>query len=462
MSFENESFTWSIQVLSPLHIFGGEEIDPLSYVVLEREHAIGLFDSLRVAEAIAEPSHPDLLGLLRGHRSDQLIEVMKFFNKHLLPGKITQKVAASSGFIEELCQTLGIRSSGAAVNLQAEMIARLKAQMSGAKPARGGRVGGEFGGRSEARGDGKKRGEPLSRDPHGHSRDRRDFGRREEHHSEARRTSAFELGFARVLRGPNGPYIPGSSVKGAIRSAVIAAALSRLDAAGLLPPHVNHTTSIRAIEKFIFRGLSDDPFRFLSISDFELEEDAATEVRFALLPASRDGGKRRGRRGEERGGNRGRDGNHPGRVVGTGSVGDIYSPRASRLVEVVVPGSRFRGRITVGKVSRALLPGGGCANPRLQEIFDFEHSSLIAALNEFFMPIKDRELKRCESFKIKPKIRTSDGEALLRLGHFVGSEAKQLPMFRHSLESTPPITTCGDRFGKGDLSPFGWVSVEMV
>jgi CRISPR-associated protein Csm5 len=243
-------------------------------------------------------------------------------------------------------------------------------------------------------------------------------------------------------------YIPGSSLKGSIKTAWMSNAAVKKSIRG--------ETDIRDCERKVLGGtFSDDPFRFVKIAD--------------LLPAS-DENKLK-----------------PSRTMILYATNHSKNPtkdkdRSSLSVafEVILPGDTFVGKANIEepfglRAAKAALPS---------EIIDLK--SLAESSKEHYLKkLESQEelLKKlgCD-FKLKEKIEEKYAETLfktsfpVRLGHHSGAEFITLdgnrnirirrgpkpPTFQDTATTIWLASTKKNPLTRKNLAPFGWAMVEFI
>ncbi len=245
------------------------------------------------------------------------------------------------------------------------------------------------------------------------------------------------------------PYVPGSSLKGALRTAC----LSRLAVdAGLrkrYPPHKlrngkKMSQESRAIENDLLGGsFSTDPFRMVRVSDLMPAKGVKTRVVYAVNKKKN-------------------------------SMANARGPY--RILETVKPGSAFTGVIEVVEPEK----GAEIRRPLTME-------GLLGWTNEFYMSLLEKECSVTEKARVKTPTPASLRE---RYGDGLGRTAFLVRIGRHSGAEAVTIEGCRHikiNQGKGkaalfwdhattlwlasdyrkprrneDLTPFGWCVMELV
>lgn len=171
------------------------------------------------------------------------------------------------------------------------------------------------------------------------------------------------------------PYLPGSSIKGALRTA-----------------YLNHQEKIKNIprqrnanqleEKLLnYRGVPSDPFRLVEVSDFKPVGDAPTRIIYGI--------------------------NQKKKVTQKQARG------LPLLFEVIQPGALFEGVITVEQP----LPGAGVNEP-------VDLKTLLNSAAQFYLHEKQREEDELKPIGITPLVDAPPkGAGIIRCGRHSGAEA---------------------------------------
>lgn len=176
------------------------------------------------------------------------------------------------------------------------------------------------------------------------------------------------------------PYIPGSAVKGALRTAYLNAVAAKNPSAGL--------GKAKEMEKRLLGGSFDqDPFRLVKVSDFAPAGKIGIKINYVINMKK----------------------NLPG-AQGRGPY---------QILETILPGACFVGRIEVGEPPR---------RDAIKHPISFE--ALLAGCQHFYTAEKQREDRELEEIQIKPTVWSANGGRLLRLGRHSGAECMTLQPFR--------------------------------
>lgn len=249
--------------------------------------------------------------------------------------------------------------------------------------------------------------------------------------------NSFTISRTAYLAGDHRPYIPGSSVKGALRTAY----LNQLEKQMNLSRTNTAFRKGEELEKALmdYDAIHSDPFRMVKISDFHPVGDVRPKVIYAV--------------------NRRKKGASPS---GRGPA---------QLLEVIAPGAAFLGTITVDRSESAW------GMPKAIEL-----KGLLAAMEAFYWQEKERENRELRAIGGRPDASgiplrgMQDGQVLIRLGRHSGAECMTVEGHRKIL-----IRQAGGGFPKGKaattlwlasqtrkprnaalLLPFGWASIHAL
>jgi len=228
------------------------------------------------------------------------------------------------------------------------------------------------------------------------------------------------------------PYIPGSSLKGAIRNAYLNDVAKRRDPRGLKGLD-NGRLQNDLLDK---NGIADDPFRLVSVSDFLPVGDVKTRIVYAV-------NKKKG--------------------IGAAGKG------IPQIIEVIEEGSEFIGSIEIRQ------PLGAEIEAPIQK------DKLLNAIREFFNHEYEREAEEIRGANIKSEnlevIQSSPLIYPLRIGRHSGAECMTVDGCRsikinkgkgnppdHKDHATTFWFSSDTRDTKPDtlLSPFGWCSLSEL
>lgn len=227
-------------------------------------------------------------------------------------------------------------------------------------------------------------------------------------------------------------YIPGSAVKGAVRTAY----LNLMQARNPSGRRYNMKAEPQLQKDLIgFSGIPDDPFRLVKVSDFMPVGDVKTAVVFCV--------------------------NEKKQASNTGARG------IPQLLEIIEPGSLFRGTISVTDPPE----GSGIRRPVTME-------ALLEGIRMFFKKEKQREDGELARIGIIPfAIPPSEEGWLLRCGRHSGAESITVEGHRSIMimgkkntdkkflsgATTVWLTSPVSRPKlKSSLLPMGWVRLEKI
>ena len=235
----------------------------------------------------------------------------------------------------------------------------------------------------------------------------------------------FSISRTAFLAHDQRPYVPGSAIKGAMRTGYLngLAKEKRVPAPRRGDGH--------ELEKALLDGGSfdTDPFRMLKVSDFLPMGAVATRILYAVNEKKKLSENR---------------------------------PRGpSQILEVIPPNTAFGGTITLDDPEK----GAKIRNP-------INFSTLWKNVNGFYSREKQQEDKELQGIGLNvPQLPESDPLALIRLGRHSGAESVTIEGFRdirimqgkdQKARFLPRATTLwlasNERLGsnKGALVPFGW------
>ncbi|MGD9972656.1 MAG: type III-A CRISPR-associated RAMP protein Csm5, partial [Desulfatirhabdiaceae bacterium] len=235
----------------------------------------------------------------------------------------------------------------------------------------------------------------------------------------------FSINRTSFLPGYEAPFLPGSSVKGSLRTAF----LNLRQKESPVTPDSRDRTSIKLEEKLLkYRSLNEDPFRLVKVSDFMPIGETNRKVMYAVDIKKK-----------------------PGQV-----------PGAYQIVEAIMPGALFWGSIQVD----AALSGSGITKPvKLLE--------LTKSAWNFYGGEKKRENRELLNAGCPAFNRGDDGAIPLRVGRHSGAECVTIEGHRSiwimnlkktldhattfwlASDTKRPETTDG-------LLPFGWVELVII
>lgn len=221
------------------------------------------------------------------------------------------------------------------------------------------------------------------------------------------------------------PYIPGSAIKGVLRTAY----LNHLAQTKRFPTPRGRSAS-RDLEKILLDGgaFDTDPFRMLKVSDFLPVGEARTRIMYAVNEKKK-----------------------PSRFQARGPF---------QILEVILPGTIFVGRITLAKPH----PQAGIRTP-------LDHATLMKSAADFYRGENLREKQELIEVGIQSSPPPPEAGVLLRLGRHSGAEALTIEGHRtikimqaqgerpaYLDQATTLWLAAAERrpLKKDSLQPFGW------
>ena len=244
--------------------------------------------------------------------------------------------------------------------------------------------------------------------------------------------NSFSIPRTAFLAGDHRPYIPGSSLKGALRTAVLNGRSLRKPAVPVRGRGADRELENALLDR---SGIPDDPFRLIKVSDFHSVGEARTRVIYA---------------------------------VNEKKSASAYQARGLPLLfEVVEAGTVFQGTITVESPER----GSKIRVPISME-------ELIDSCRKFFSKEKDRENSELARIGIPAG---QDAEKttgfVIRLGRHSGAECVTVEGYRSirimgkgggggkTLDHATTLWVASDvrrPNTKQNFKPFGWLSLEPL
>ncbi|VEN73370.1 Type III-A CRISPR-associated RAMP protein Csm5 [Candidatus Desulfarcum epimagneticum] len=245
------------------------------------------------------------------------------------------------------------------------------------------------------------------------------------------RLNRFEISRTSFLPGDNRPYIPGSSIKGAIRTAC----LNRLSQNEKLTREKGRFAARNLEKKLLDGGSFDtDPFRMLKVSDFMPVGGIKTKIAYAVNEKKKP------------------------------SIHEAGGPY--QILEIILPGCVFEGLITIEKP----LKESGIRRPLS---LDF----LLGSLNLFYGNEKLREQNELQNISLSHSFKFDRDAIPIRVGRHSGAESV-------TIEGHRDIRIKGfqrgkDKFydhattfwflseypkakDKSNLLPFGWAQMSQL
>ena len=221
------------------------------------------------------------------------------------------------------------------------------------------------------------------------------------------------------------PYIPGSAIKGAFRTAYLNY-LADSGTSGQMPRHAGD------LEKNLMGGsFSNDPFRFLKISDFMPVGAVETKVVYAINEKKKT------------------------------SQFDARGPY--QILEVISPGSVFKGALSI----EFPLKDGQVSKP-------LESDKLFACAKKFFGNARKVEEDTLRRINVQSNINPDAKTSMLRIGRHSGAESLTIEKFRNikimrgrgeqaAYGTTATTVWLASPYDKRrpqqNLEPFGWVKL---
>lgn len=263
----------------------------------------------------------------------------------------------------------------------------------------------------------------------------------------------------------NQPYIPGSSLKGSLRTAYLSTLSqdrginSYWESSGLLSKQdlekseyiykqISKKRVAKELEQDLLKGdFSTDPFRMIKVSDLLQEGHVKTKIVYAVNKNKKEGNK-----------------------ATLAGKGDVY-----QIFETIQAGSVFEGSINIEQP----IEKSEIKSPITED-------SLKKAINKFYVPLLESEIKILKDINIqvplineinqKFKGRINKTAFLIRLGRHSGAEAVtvkgnrfikiKLPDNQYTyLDHATTLWLASDEAKPKDnnvLIPFGWAVMEIV
>lgn len=225
------------------------------------------------------------------------------------------------------------------------------------------------------------------------------------------------------------PYIPGSAVKGALRTAYLNLLMKEKDAAAV------RTDNGRKLEESLLEGsFATDPLRLLKVSDFMPVGEVRTKIVYAVNEKKR--------------------------------LSQFGARRPYQILEVIEPGAVFQGTIAI----EAPPPEAEIRNP-------LKLDRLWRSLKEFYPHELQREQSELARINLKHSIGALEGNPLLlRLGRHSGAECVTIAAARAILirgargakriekGATTLWLACDAKMRKQshNVTPFGWASFDRT
>jgi len=373
-----ESRRWKIKVLTPVHIGCGEVYEPFSFAI--KDNKLLVFDMEQLLSALDEKTRREFSNICLMGTSDAIIKMYKF---------VRRNVAERKDIIEK-----GIVKK--TIDVAQALVKHYDSQIIGTN-------------------------QPAQRSYQ--SQQNRPFN------NSSRIISQFQI--YRTFFDPNSelPIIPGSSVKGAIRTAVLNA--RKNEVANKTPRNYQENQekgryNAKRLESEILRykEFQNDPFSLVKVSDFRPVGQPKVKVTYAIN-VKKSSGK-------------------PGRGP-------------YQIVEALLEGE-FEGTITILKYQKS-------SERRIDSPLSFEE--IKGALKGFYGKELEREKKEMEKTGISYKA-IQQPTIPIRIGRHSGAECVTIEGFRviRIMGSNTPGATATtlwlaseDHSKPQNAMPFGWCSV---
>lgn len=355
----NESNTFYIKILSPVHIGCDDVYEPSGFIVKEQAQTLSAFDPLDFFKSLDERTRAQYAAICAKGTIESIFELYKFMKNRTFDGAT---VHLSKGFVKHYKECL--------------------------------------------------------------SKSFRDFQR-----------EMNQFSIARTSFNPNSqkPYLPGSAIKGALRTAYLNEAAKK---ERVTLDHRDRKKS-ETLEKGLlhYQKLENDPFRLLKVSDFHSIGDYRTKIVYAVNEK---------KRAESR-----------------------FKARGPyQIIEIIEPGAVFVGTIQVVTTqAREVI------SLPLTEQGIFDNAAL------FYKKEKQRENAELKTAGLTPFMTENAKDAcLLRLGRHSGAESLTIEGYRDiKIMKQRGEKTFSDKsttfwlasdaatgYQKSDLMPFGWTEMARL
>lgn len=375
-----ESRRWKIKVLTPVYIGCGEVYEPFSFAI--KDNKLLVFDMEQLLSALDEKTRREFSNICLMGTSDAIIKMYKF---------VRRNVAERKDIIEK-----GIVKK--TIDVTRALVEHYNSQIIGTN-------------------------QPAQRSYQ--SQQNRPFN------NSSRVISQFQI--YRTFFDPNSelPIIPGSSVKGAIRTAVLNARKNEVANKTLRNYYykdrfgkINYDAKKLESDILKYKKFQEDPFSLVRVSDFRPVGQPKVKVTYAIN-VKKSSGK-------------------PGRGP-------------YQIVEALLEGE-FEGTITILKYQKS-------SERRIDSPLSFEE--IKGALKGFYGKELEREKKEMEKTGISYKA-IQQPTIPIRIGRHSGAECVTIEGFRviRIMGSNTPGATpttlwlaSEDRSKPQNAMPFGWCSV---
>ncbi|MCK5100091.1 MAG: type III-A CRISPR-associated RAMP protein Csm5, partial [Desulfobacteraceae bacterium] len=242
----------------------------------------------------------------------------------------------------------------------------------------------------------------------------------------------FEIPRTSFLTIDQRPYLPGTSVKGALRTAY----LNLLENNKKLASKNRYFKNGRELENELmaYKDIQDDPFRLVKVSDFMPVGNVKTKIVYGV--------------------------NKKKKLTEKEAKGNPI------LLETIQPGSIFEGIISAQKPEK----GAGINQPVLLDL-------LLKSLSEFYSSEKKREDRELNAVGIKNSFECDDNTTLLRCGRHSGAESvtvkghrsikiigKQGEKPKYKSKTTTFWLSSDEKkpVHNKNLHPFGWSALHEI
>lgn len=355
----NESNTFYIKILSPVHIGCDDVYEPSGFIVKEQAQTLSAFDPLDFFKSLDERTRAQYAAICAKGTIESIFELYKFMKTQSFDGAT---VHLSKGFVKHYKECL--------------------------------------------------------------SKSFRDFQR-----------EMNQFSIARTSFNPNSqkPYLPGSAIKGALRTAYLneAAKKERIT----LDRHDRKKSETLEKDLLHYQKLENDPFRLLKVSDFHPIGDYRTKIVYAVNEK---------KRAESR-----------------------FKARGPyQIIEIIEPGAVFVGTIQV-------------VTPQAREVISLPltEQGIFDSAALFYKKEKQREDAELKTAGLTPFMTENAKDAcLLRLGRHSGAESLTIEGYRDiKIMKQRGEKTFSDKsttfwlasdaatdYQKSDLMPFGWAEMARL
>ena len=242
----------------------------------------------------------------------------------------------------------------------------------------------------------------------------------------------FTVSRTAFIPNSNRPYIPGSAIKGALRTAYLKTQATKKN-----EPTPRGKNAARDLEKALLDGGSfdTDPFRMLKITDFSLVGEVRTKIVYAVNRKKK--------------------------------LSKFNASGPYQILEVIEPGSLFEGRISVGEPE----VGSGIKKPVTRD-------ALLKSSEVFYIKEMIRENQELKLIEAEPiNVERKEEAFPVRLGRHSGAECMTIEGHRnirimrgkgneptydkHATTLWLAADSSKPDINKG-LKPFGWVVIEQM